>query len=467
MARDGADYRLVILLIGLTQLIVTIDFSIVSLALPSIGKQLAVSPAALSWVISAGALAGGGILILAGRAADIFGQRRCMLIGMTLFGVGSLGAALSPDLPLLIAARALQGLGGAILGPANFSLINTQLPEGAPRRQALSVFGIMQGLSLVIGLLIGGILTTQFGWRAVFLLNPPLAVVAIMLTLAVVPKAGAVKRQAGPIDWLGAVVITTSMALMLLAVSMMGRLGWTAPGPLAMLAAGVVGFALFFLVEARASAPLAPLSLFGRRNFTAANVVFVLIMAAVGGVFVLLNLYMQTGLKMTAMQSGLGMMPYAAAVMAAGQALAPIMARLPQRAIILGGLSLFALGLTMLAVFSVQPNYWVAVALGSLAIGFGTTGAFMVLMADATADVPPAQQGAATAVLMTSQAIGGPLGPAVALSVIGLAGPMAGLAAFRSAYLVLAALALTALVISALTLRAADAPREAVGRPVV
>ena len=465
MARDGADYRLVILLIGLVQLIGTIDFAIVSMALPSIGEQLKVPPAALSWVISAGALAGGGILILAGRAADIFGQRLCLLVGLSLFGAGSLGAALSPDLPVLIAARALQGLGGAILGPANFSLINTLVPDGAPRRQALSVFGIMQGLSLVIGLLIGGILTTQYGWRAVFLLNPPLAVAAIAFTLAVVPKAAPAPRQSGPVDWLGAVLITTSMALILLAVSMMGRVGWTAPQPLAMLTAGIVGFGLFFVVEGRASAPLAPLSLFGRRNFAAANVIFLLILAAVGGVFVLLNVYMQTGLKMTAMQSGVGMMPYAAAVMLSGQVLAPVMARLPHRQIVLGGFALFVLGLVMLAVFSVQPNYWLAIALGSVVIGFGTTGAFMVLMADATSDIPPLQQGAATAVLMTSQAIGVPLGSAVALSVIGLAGPTAGLEAFRSAYLVLAAMALVAVVTSVLTLRASGAPRPALGHP--
>lgn len=466
MARDGADYRLVILLVGLTQLSVTIDFSIVSMALPSIGRQLQVSPAALSWVISAGALAGGGVVILAGRAADVFGQRLCMLIGLGLFATGSLAAALSPDLPVLIAARALQGLGGAILGPANFSLINTLLPEGAPRRRAFSVFGVMQGLSLVIGLLIGGILTTQFGWRAVFLLNPPLAALAIVLTLLVVPRPAARVREGGSVDWPGAVLITSGMALVLLAISRMGQEGWTAPWPLAMLAAGVAGFALFFVAEGRARAPLAPLSLFGRRNFAAANVIFLLVMAAVGGVFVLLNLYMQAGLKMSAMQSGLGMMPYAAAVMISGQALAPLMAGLAHRRIVFGGFGLFVVGLVMLALFSTEPNYWLAIALGSVVIGFGTTAAFMVLMADATSDIPPLQQGAATAVLMTAQALGVPLGAAVALSVIDLAGPAAGLEAFRSAYLALAAMALLAVTVSLLTLRPAGAaPQPALGHP--
>src|SRR5438874_5894843 len=147
MERKGPDYRLVIFLVGLTQLIVTTDFSIVAVALPSIGRQLQIPPALLSWVISAAALTGGGFLILAGRAADIFGQRLCLLIGLSLFAIGSLGSAVAPAFPMLIAARALQGLGAAILGPANFSLINTLVPEGAPRRQAMSVFLIMQGLS--------------------------------------------------------------------------------------------------------------------------------------------------------------------------------------------------------------------------------------------------------------------------------------------------------------------------------
>lgn len=465
MARDGPDYRLVILLVGLTQLIVTNDFSIVTVALPSIGRQLHIPPASLSWVISAGALAGGGVLILAGRAADIFGQRLCLLIGLTLFGAGSV-ASLSPDPPVLIAARALQGLGGAILGPANFSLVNILVPAGAPRRQAMGVFGVMQGLSLVIGLLVGGMLTTHLGWRSVFLLNPPLTVAAIVLTLVAVPKPAAMGARDRSIDWLGATLITTGMALVLLAVSTMGREGWTAPRPLAMLAGGIVAFALFFVAEGRARAPLAPLSLFGRRNFAPANIIFLLILAGVGGVFVLLNIYMQSVLKMSAMRSGLGMMPYAAAVMVSGQTLAPIMARVPHRVIVFCGFGLFVVGLALLAVLSVEPNYWLAIALGSVVIGFGTTTAFMALMADATSDIPPPQQGAASAVLFTSQAIGVPLGATVALSVLGLAGPVVGFASFRDAYLVLAAMVSVALVVGLFTLRLTPAtPRPNLVHP--
>jgi MFS family permease len=452
MAREGQDWKLVVFLVGLVQLIITTDFSIVAVALPSIGRALQIPPAALSWVISAAALTGGGFLIIAGRAADIFGQRRCLLVGLGLFAAGSLASAASPDLTVLIAARALQGLGVAILGPANFSLINTLVPEGAPRRHALGVFGVMQGLSLIIGLLIGGTLTTHLGWRAVFLLNPPIAALAFAITLRAVPAPTARPGRDVSIDWLGAGLIVTGMALVLLAVSRIGREGWTA---WALLAGGLLAFALFFMAEGRARAPLAPLSMFGRRNFTTANLILLLHLAGVGGVFVLLSLYMQTGLRMSAMQSGLGMMPYAAAVMAAGQAVAPIMARLPHRTIAIAAFGLFTAGLGLLAALSLQPSYWIAIAIGSIVTALGATTAFMALMADATADIPPAQQGAASAVLFTAQQIGVPLGAAIALSVLGLAGPAAGLAAFRGAYLVLTALVGGALALALLTLRPA------------
>lgn len=452
MSGAKPDHRLVVFLVGLTQLIITTDFSIVAVALPSVGAQLHIPPASLSWVISAAALSGGGFLIVAGRAADIFGQRACMLVGLSLFAGGSLGAAFAPDFGVLIAARIVQGLGGAILTPANFSLINTLVPEGAPRRRAMGVFGLMQGLSLVIGLLIGGALTTRFGWRAVFLLNPPIALLAIAITSRAVPGRLARAAAKTSIDWLGAALIVAGMTLVLLGVSAMGREGVSAPRPLGLLIAGIVGFILFFVVERRAVAPLAPLSMFGRRNFTSAAIILLVHLAGIGGVFVLLSLYMQTGLKMSALRSGLGMMPYAAAVMLAGQAAPSLMARWSHRVIALATLALYGLGLAMLAVLSGQPNYWIAVALGGVVTAFGGTTAFMALMADATSDIPHGQQGAASAVLFTAQQIGIPLGATIALSVLGFAGA-GGLGGFKDGYFVLSAMVLGALVVAVATLR--------------
>ena len=455
MTRAGPDYRLVILLVGLTQLIVTTDFSIVSVALPSIGRRLHIPPAALSWVISASALTFGGCLILAGRAADILGRKRCLVAGLAVFGAGSLTASMAPDLPVLIVARVLQGLGGAILTPASFSLINTLVPEGAPRRRALGVFGIMQGLSLVIGLLIGGAMTTHFGWRSVFLLNPPIAVLAALLALRTVPAPPPITAADRAVDWIGAGLVMASMGLVLSAVSLMGRLGWSAPLPLGLMAAALAAFGLFFLAESRAPAPLAPLSIFGRRNFAPASLILLLHLAGVGGVFVLTSLYMQSGLKFTALQSGLGMMPYAAAVMLAGQLAAPIMARAPHRAIVIGGFGLYVLGLALLALLCGQQNYWLALALGSVVCGFGSTTSFMALMAEATEDVPAAQQGAASAILFTAQQIGVPLGVTLALSVLSAVSSEIRGQDFRAGYLAVAALIALGLMISLAGLRPA------------
>lgn len=445
------DHRLIILLVGLTQLVITTDFSTISVSLPSIGRGFALLPASLAWVISAAALPFAGFLILAGRAADMFGQRRCMLTGLGLFGAGSLAAALAPSFPALLAARALQGLGGAILTPANFSLINTLVPEGPARHRALGVFGVMQGLSLVIGLLAGGWLTTRFDWRAVFLINPPIIAAAIALTVKAVPRG--LPRGNRGLDIAGAALITAGTAAVLSGVSWLGRGGVSAPA-LGLLAGGVAAFAAFFVVEARVAAPLVPLSIFGRRNFAVGAMVGGCHLAGVGGLFVLTSLYMQLGLKFSPLASGLGMMPYAAAVMLAGQVAPPIMARFPHRAIVFAGFGFYVAGLTLLALFSGSGSYGVALAPWSVIAAFGSTLSFMALMAEATADVPAEQQGVASAVLFTVQQIGVPLGAALALSVLGVAGR----SGFGAGYIAIGAVVAAGMAIGLLGLRAT--PKE-------
>ena len=262
---SAAYFTAVILLVGLTQLVITTDFSVISVALPSIGRDLKLSPVSMSWIVSAGALTHAGLLILAGRAADLFGQRLCMLVGLGLFAAGSLLCATAPGYGFLIAGRALQGIGGAVLTPANFSLINTLVPEGAPRHRALGVFGLMQGVSLVLGLVVGGALATRFGWRAVFFINLPVIAGALLLTWRLVPRPGA-KRAAQKMDWAGAALITAFAALLLSGVSQISHAGLSAPSSLSLLGGALLCALAFFLVETRAAAPLAPPSLWRRRN---------------------------------------------------------------------------------------------------------------------------------------------------------------------------------------------------------
>ncbi|MEO8811903.1 MAG: MFS transporter [Caulobacteraceae bacterium] len=464
MTRTSGDWRLVILLVGLTQLVITTDFSILTVALPSIGRSLRLAPSLLSLVISAGALTGAGFLILAGRAADIFGQRRCMLTGLTVFAAGSLMAALAPGFAVLIAARALQGLGGAILAPANFSLINTLVPEGAPRHRALGVFGIMQGLSLIVGLLLGGALTTRFGWRADFLLNPPIVAAAIALTLRAVPPVARKIGAEASIDTLGAVLISAGTACLLVAISLAGRLGAGSAVAWALLATSLAAFAAFWVVEGRVARPLAPPSLFRRRNFAAATAVGGLHLAGVGGLFVLISLYMQTGLHLSAFASGLGMMPYAASVILAGQIAPAAMARFPRRTVVWFGFAIYLAGLVLLAANSGRGSYMTAVAPWSVICAFGSLLSFVALMGEATADVPADQQGVASAILFTVQQIGVPLGAAVALSVLASGGRGEGgisLRLFGIAYAATAGLVGVGFLVALAGLRPAMAPLAA------
>ncbi len=451
-----ADYRLVIILVGLTQLVMTTDFSILSVALPSIARSFHLKPSDLSLLISAGAVPLTGFMILAGRLADLFGQRRCMLIGLTLFGAGSIGSALAPGYGVLIAARVIQSFGVAIAMPANFSLINLLVPEGPPRHRALGVFGIMQGLSLIIGLLLGGVLTTTLGWRSVFLINPPIIVAALLLTLRCVPKTLVGGGPDRSIDLAGAALITTGAASLLIGVSMLGRTGIT-PLALGLLAASLAAFVLFGYVESKVRGPLVPLSIFKRRNFTAANIIGFCHLAGVGGLFFLVSLFMQNGLKLSPLLAGFGMMPYAGAVMLAGQLAPRIMGRLPHRRSMVVGFAFYAAGMALLGLFAASGNYFTALGPWLIITAFGGTLSFMAMMAEATADVPEDQQGVGSAVLFTVQQVGTPLGATLALSILASGGG----GHFTAAFLATAALVMLALVLSLLILRPtpAIAPR--------
>ena len=460
-ASDAAgDYRLVIILVGLAQLVLTADFSILSVASPSIMHQFRLKPADLTLLFSAGAVPLVGLMILSGRAADLVGQRKCMLLGLALFGAGSLCSAAAPSYGVLIAARVIQSIGAAVLMPANFSLINTLVPEGAPRHKALGVFGVMQGMSLVIGLLLGGTVTSVLGWRAVFLINPPIVVAAFLLTMRCVPKWLVGTGADRSIDYWGAGLITLGTATLLIGVSFLGRGGVT-PLSLGLLAVAAVLFCVFLFVESRVRAPLVPLSIFKRRNFAAINIIGFCHIGAVGGLFPLFNLFMQNGLKMPAAAAGLGLMPYAAAVMLGGQVSPMFMARMPHRRTILIGFVFYVVGFALLGLFAPAGNYWISLAPWVVIGGFGATLAFMPMMAEATADVPEDQQGVASAILFTIQQIGMPLGAAVALSVLTAGGAKG----FGQGFLAMAAIVALGLVLALALLRRSPGDTGVVEHP--
>lgn len=453
-----ARYGAITFLMGLSQLILTTDFSIISVALPSIGHDLKVPPPLLAWVISATALTFAGFLVLGGRLTDLLGHRRCLFAGLLLFASGSLASAFAPSIWLLLPARALQGLGAAFLSPASFSLINTHIPEGPSRHRALGVFGVMQGLSVVIGLVIGGFLTTTFGWRAVFLLNLPFVLLALGMTWYVVPRAQS--QAAHALQNLPSVaLVTLATAVLLWAISQIGqaevRAGVTA------LVLALVGYGSFYALESRIAAPLIPRAIFTPMLIMGC-VAGLGLLAGVGGIFLLANLYMQTVLKFSAAASGLGMLPYATAVIVAGQAVPLVLARLPLKTTVIAGFLANITGLVIFAFCARLQSYVPALLLGSIIAPVGSLTGYMALIGLATAGIPPSQQGLASAVLFTCQQIGVALGGTVCLSVAAASSSMAGLdvSSFQSGYL--AAAALAALGLSALLVPVAKAGRSAV-----
>ncbi|HTT83173.1 MAG TPA: MFS transporter [Rhizomicrobium sp.] len=415
--RPPGFYAGVIALIALGQVIFGTDFCAVSVALSSIAGDLHVAPALMSWVVAIYSLTYAGFLVLGGRTADSYGRRRFCLLGLYLFGAGTLIAAAAANVWMLIAGRALEGLGSAFFIPTSFSLINVLLPDGPIRHRAFAVFSATQGLAMMLGLCGGGLLTTQIGWRAAFLITVPLVVAAIILSWRFIPPFEKPEKAAS-LDIGGAILITLGVGVLLTSLSVMGEFGWLSSQGLETLAAACGLLLVFFVVESRVRKPLVPLSVFRHPNLLGADVASIGAMATTGGVFVLLNLFMQRELHFSAMLSGLGMLPYALAVMAAGRLVGHGMARFPLRQCILVGFVVFIVGVILFSMISPGGSYALYIAPAMIIAGLGSTVATVLLMALSTAAVPSERQGVATGVLITFQQIGMALGVSLALTVM-------------------------------------------------
>ena len=429
-------YAGIIALVALGKFIFGVDFGMMNVALATISTDLHVDPVILPWIVSTYSLSYAGFLVLGGRAADTFGRRRFCIFGLCLFGLGLLVAISAANVWVLIAARALEGIGSSFFIPASFSLMNVLLPEGPVRHRGFAVFGATQGLAMVLGLGGGGIVTTAFGWRAVFLINLPLVIAAIALAWRLIPahENSAEKRT---VDVGGAILITAVVVLALSALSAIGRYGSSsAQGPI-LFGACALTLGGFLLLEHNVREPLVPPMIYRYANFIGANVANIATMAATGALFVLLNLFMQRMLHFSARQSGLGMMPYAGAVIVTGHFLRPIMGRFPLRWAISAGFSILLLAPLLFALASPNRGYAYNLIPGMLIAGLGGTLSAVLLMALGTAAVHAPKQGVATGVLITCQQIGLALGVTVALTVLSTSSGGAGLTitAFRHSFL--------------------------------
>src|SRR5713226_5732669 len=411
---SGRWFALIVLCLG--ALMIVLDTTIVNVALPSIRADLGFSQTALAWVVNAYLLTFGGFLLLGGRLGDLFGHRRLFVSGITLFTLASLACGLSTTQGFLVAARAVQGIGGAVASAVALSLMMTLFTEPAERAKAMGVFGFVAAGGGSIGVLLGGVLTGTLNWHWIFLVNFPIGILVVVLSLRLLPAARGV-AAAGRLDVAGALTVTASLMLAVYAIVNGNQKGWTSTQTVGLLAAAVALLAVFLGIEARVRSPLMPLRLFRLRNVATANVVGVLWAAAMFAWFFLSALYLQLVLGYSPLQVGLSFLP---ANLIMGAFSLGLSAKLVMRfgiRIPLGvGLSLAAVGLALFVRAPVDGSFVVDVLPSMILLGFGAGMAFNPMLLAAMSDVAPEESGLASGVVNTAFMMGGALGLAVLAS---------------------------------------------------
>jgi EmrB/QacA subfamily drug resistance transporter len=393
-----------------------LDVSIVNVALPSIGKALHFSEANLQWVITAYAITFGGFLLLGGRAADLLGRRRVFLVGVVVFTVASFLCGLAWSEGVLIGARALQGLGAAIISPAALSIITTTFEEGPERNKALGIWGAIGGSGAAVGVLLGGVLTKYLGWEWIFFVNVPVGAVALFLAPRFVRESRS-ERESTP-DVAGAVTITAGLALLVYGVSEAPNHGWSSSWTISRLIVAAVLLIAFLFVESRAKHPLMPFRIFKVHTVAGANVAGLLLGAVVFANFFLLTLYVQNVLHWSALKTGLTFIATAgSAVLWAGLA-QMLVTRIGAKKVMALGFVATIAGLLWYTQIPVHASYWSDLLPGYLLIGFALPFTFIPVSIAALAGVEQQEAGLASGLINTAQQVGGAIGVAVTSSVL-------------------------------------------------
>jgi len=457
--RPGA----LLVLVCLAQLMVILDVSIVNVALPSIRGGLRFSTTGLQWVVNAYTLTFAGFLLLGGRAADLLGRRRVFLAGTALFALASLACALADSRTLLIGARAVQGIGGAVISPASLAIIATSFEEGRARSRALGVWGAMGGVGGSLGVLLGGVLTQAFGWPAIFLVNLPIGVVVIVFARRLVP-AGRAATANRHFDAAGALLVTGALTALVYGIVRTDTLGWGAAGVLVPLALGAALLAAFAFVEGRvARAPLMPLRVFGMARLRAANLIVFLLYAAVFAIWFFLSLYLQQVLHYDPLQTGLRFLPMTLAIVATSSLAPRLVGAFGERRVLTAGMLCAAAGLLLLTGVRAGGSYSADVLPGGLLAAMGLGLSLVPATIAAVAGVPAKESGLASGMLNTSRLIGGALGLAVLSTIAasrthaqllaGASGTAALSGGFRLAFAVAATFSLAGALSAAVLLR--------------
>jgi EmrB/QacA subfamily drug resistance transporter len=417
MALDQRTRWFALYVLCLGDLMIVLDATIVNVALPSIRDDLGFTEESLAWVVNAYLLTFGGFLLLGGRLGDLFGHRRLFLGGIALFTLASLACGLSTSQGFLIGARAVQGLGGAVVSAVALSLLMLLFQEPTERTKAMGFFGFVMAGGGSIGVLLGGVLTDALSWHWIFLVNIPVGILVFSLCLPLLPGDRPVAEGRGRVDLAGAVTITASLMLAVYAIVNGNDKGWLSAQTLGLLAVAVVVFAAFLAIERRVPAPLVPLGIFRKRNVSVANGVGVLWAAAMFGWFFFAAQYLGLVLGYDPLHVGLAFLP---ANIIMGLFSLGLSARLVMRygtRIPIGiGMGLVTAGLLLFARAPVDANFWVDVLPAMLILGVGVGMAMNPVLMAAMSDVSPEESGLASGVVNTGFMMGGALGLAVLAS---------------------------------------------------
>lgn len=391
-------------------LMIVLDISIVITGLPRIRDSLGFSPAMLSWVHTAYTLAFGGLLMAGARAGDIFGRRRMLMLGLGLFVLASLAIGLANSPAMLVAARAVQGVGSAILAPATLALLSVSFPEGPPRTRALGLYGATAGVGASIGMVLGGVLADGLSWRAGFFINLP---IGLALMWGAWRWVAPDRVQRGSLDVLGAGLSTLGMVLLVFGLVEAAEIGWHSLWSLAPLGLGAGALAVFFMHEARTAQPLLPLRLFDSRARSGAYAARLLFLAGVIGFWFYLTQYLQGVLGIRPMLAGLAFLPATLVQLVAAMGVAPLSRRWGHERVLVVGLTLTAAGMAWLAQIGPDTAYLSGVALPMMLLGLGQGLSLSPLTIAGVSGVAPQDAGAASGLVNASHQLGGSLGLAL------------------------------------------------------
>ena len=399
-------------LLALAQFVVVLDASIVNVALPSIGEALHFAQDDLSWVVNAYTLTFGGFLLLGGRMADLLGRRRMFIAGLVLFAGASLAGGLAQSDVWLIAARAVQGLGAALLSPAALSLVTTLFEEGAERNKAMGVWGAVAGSGGAAGVLLGGMLTEWAGWEWVLFVNVPIGLAAALLAPRLLPESR--NEGARHFDIAGAVTVTAGLSLLVYSLVNANSAGWGSTETLSLIALALVLVASFVFIELRTKAPLVPFpGIFRLRSVSGINVTGLLIAMALFSMFFFISLYMQQVLGFSPLQTGVAYLPLAVGIIVSAGLASGLTTRFGIKPVLVMGLLLTAVGLLWFSQISVGGSYWADIFGPALVSSLGLGFSFVPMTIAAVAGVEPHEAGLASGLINTSQQVGGALGLAI------------------------------------------------------